>query len=100
MNYQEFIQSLNQQQPPDLPSAILRALWYDGKGDWDTAHAIAQNEGNDSGSLIHAYLHRKEGDLSNAGYWYSRAGRHVPEVSIEEEWEALTKEFLSSSEVI
>lgn len=100
MNYQEFIQSLDQQQPPNLPNSMLQALWHDGKGDWDKAHAIAQDEGSNSGSLIHAYLHRKEGDLSNAGYWYSRAGRQVPEVSIEEEWESLTKEFLSSREVI
>ena len=72
---------------------ILSALWYDGKGDWDTAHAqVDQLEGKNA-ARIHAYLHRKEGDLWNADYWYRRSGDSRPESSLEEEWEVLLSRF-------
>lgn len=77
---------------------LLRSLFEDYQGDWDTAHSIAQNIPSAHGSAIHAYLHRKEGDLANAGYWYRRAGRTMPEVSLAEEWELLAEELTSSPE--
>lgn len=75
----------------------MQALWFDGKGDWEAAHNIAQDIHSNSGSLIHAYLHRKEGDEGNAGYWYARAGETYPNVSLQEEWEHLVERFLISN---
>lgn len=80
--------------PPDGLTTLLRALWYDGKDDWETAHNIAQDIHSEDGSWIHAYLHRKEGDHSNASYWYRRAGRQVPRVTLSEEWENIAEELL------
>jgi len=93
MNYDEFLESLKEKKPPRV-SAYLEALWYDKKNNWYLAHQIAQEIHDASGSWIHAYLHRVEGDIWNANYWYSRAGKTMPEVSLEEEWEILTKHFL------
>jgi len=80
--------------PPSLP-LHLQALWHDGRGDWKTAHdLIDQLQGKDP-ALVHAYLHRKEGDSWNADYWYGRAGTKCPNVSLENEWEQLVTLFLS-----
>jgi len=75
---------------PAWPSA-LKALWWDAKGDWHQAHAACQPEVPDKYcDWVHAYLHRKEGDLPNASYWYARAGEPLPEnVELASEWEAL-----------
>jgi hypothetical protein len=73
---------------------ILRALWLDGSGDWDGAHQLADDIGGTDGARVHAYLHRKEGDLSNARYWYRQAGRPACDGSLDEEWTALAREFL------
>lgn len=73
---------------PPLP-APLRALWLDAKGDWDGAHKCV-DAGEDAASMwVHAYLHRKEGDLSNARYWYARAGRPPAQGPLKTEWEAI-----------
>lgn len=80
--------------PPGLPLA-LQALWWDGKGNWDEAHAAAQEAGDADGSLVHAYLHRVERDPGNARYWYARAGRAMPEAPLAEEWAALVTELLA-----
>lgn len=79
--------------PTNLPPS-LQALWYDGRGDWDQAHNIAQDVHSDDGSWIHAYLHRKEGDLGNAAYWYRRAGRPVADGSLKEEWDQIASALL------
>ena len=73
---------------------MLQALWYDAKGNWDQAHHIVQEIDSDMASCIHAYLHRKEGDLGNAGYWYRRAGRSTTELDLQAEWEQLVRELL------
>ena len=93
MIFQEFIQSLDKQEPPKV-SPMLTALWYDYQGEWDRAHNIVQDINEPMASWIHAYLHRKEGDLGNAGYWYSRAGRNRPDMDFKEEWEQLVQELL------
>jgi hypothetical protein len=80
--------------PPDGISFALQTLWWDAKGDWDRAHSCAQQDEGRTGSAVHAYLHRKEGDMRNAGGWYSRAGREPPTVSLEQEWTALAEEML------
>ena len=94
MTFKVFQSSLKERTPPaDLPP-LLEALWYDARGDWDRAHNIAQDVHSSDGSWIHAYLHRKEGDLGNAGYWYRRAGRPVADGSLEEEWEQIATALL------
>src|SRR5947208_9592059 len=80
--------------PPALP-APLAALWHDAKGDWNTAHGIAQDIENPEGAWIHAYLHRKEGDASNAAYWYRHAGRPVALTSLEAEWDQIAAALLA-----
>lgn len=94
MTIEDFKKSLTHSKPPENISKVLLSLWYDGKGDWEASHDIAQDIHDEKGSLIHAFLHRKEGDLSNASYWYSKAGRRMPDHSIKEEWEGLVMEFL------
>jgi hypothetical protein len=94
MTFQDFKSSLSQAKPPDGASELLKAMWYDGKGDWNSSHNIAQDIHSNDGSWIHAYLHRKEGDLGNASYWYRRAGKPVAKTSLEQEWEQLVKAFL------
>lgn len=84
--FESFKLSLNAGAPPGSASPALIALWHAAKGDWERAHEVAQTDESQNGSWVHAYLHRVEGDLSNAGYWYRRAGRDVPADSLEEEW--------------
>lgn len=79
--------------PEDLPF-LLQALLLDAAGDWDSAHRIAQADPSNEGSWVHAYLHRKEGDPGNASYWYHAAGRQMPELSLEEEWEYIAQALL------
>ncbi len=79
--------------PEDLPP-LLRSLLLDASGDWDAAHRIAQNDMSPEGSWVHAYLHREEGDLGNAGYWYRSAGKEMPALSLEEEWEYIAQALL------
>ena len=82
-------------QMPEQLSMPLQALWHDGKGDWKTAHDLIDHLDDRAAAHVHAYLHRKEGDLWNAGYWYKRAGKSVPDQSLEEEWEELVQLYLS-----
>ena len=72
--------------PDDIPP-LLHALLLEAAGDWDSAHRIAQNDPSMDGSWVHAYLHRVEGDLGNASYWYRNAGKRIPDISPDEEWE-------------
>lgn len=97
MSYDEFISSLAKDQPPHNMPEILKALWYDGKDDWESSHNVAQDIHDKNGSWVHAYLHRKEGDLSNARYWYSMAGKKEPSLSLREEWESLVRNFTQSA---
>jgi len=75
MQLEEFIQSIKEESPPEGLSEPLQAMWHALKRNWDEAHNIAQSISTELGSWIHAYLHRVEGDLSNADYWYKRAGK-------------------------
>jgi len=97
MNLAEFQLSQDQSAPPSGLSLALRSLWFDAKGDWDKAHELAQQDGGSSGDWVHAYLHRKEGNASNARYWYDRAGKPVSSSSLEEEWSAISKALLAQS---
>jgi hypothetical protein len=95
MTFIEFNKTLLENNPPTNISEILQALWHDAKGDWESAHDIAQSqEGVQSYDRIHAYLHRKEGDNWNANYWYRRAKTTMPNLSLEAEWSVLVNEEL------
>jgi hypothetical protein len=98
MTVDQFKASLKQPAPPANAGPFLESLWYDAKGDWDRAHNIAQEIHNDDGSWIHAYLHRKEGDVGNAAYWYHMADKPVATDSLEQEWERLVRAFLQKVE--
>ena len=93
-NFEAFSASLMADMPDDLWPEALKALWYDGKGDWKGAHNIAQDIPTSMGSWIHAYLHRKEGDKWNAGYWYRMANREYPTEALDEEFKLLVAEVI------
>ena len=96
MTLDEFRRTTSDDHPPaNLPAPLL-ALWYDAHGDWTAAHETAQDIKDATGSWIHAYLHRKEGDLGNAGYWYHRAGRPEPSGTLDAEWEEIVEALLHS----
>jgi hypothetical protein len=89
MTLDEYLASVRKSTPPaGLPPPLL-ALWHDARGEWDLAHGVAQEIDDATGSWIHAYLHRKEGDLGNAAYWYRRAGRPVATGTLEVEWKEI-----------
>ena len=94
MTFEQFSQSLSEASPPLDISEHLKALWYDAKGNWEKSHQIIQDIEDSNAAWIHAYLHRKEGDIGNAGYWYRRAGKKKPVVSLEEEWETIAKKII------
>ncbi len=95
MNYQEFVDSLEHGECPGLLDPCLQALWYDARGDWNTAHEIVQNMGDARAARVHAYLHRKEGDDWNSRYWHRQAGTVYPAgMSLEEEWQFLVESFV------
>ncbi len=89
-----FKETLTADRPPGAASIYLQALWYDGKGDWNGSHELIQDLPDKNASWIHAYLHRKEGDIWNADYWYRKAGKKRPAVTLEEEWAQLVQAFL------
>jgi len=86
MTIEEYKLSISQDIPPPDISPALNALWHDARGDWEAAHRVAQDIEDETGAWIHAYLHRKEGDPSNAAYWYRRARQPVAHDSLPEEW--------------
>jgi len=98
MTLQEFRDSLLLDAPPAELSLALAGLWWDAKGDWNQAHESAQQDSSPAGSWVHAYLHRKEGDLSNAAYWYSRAAKHPARTALEQEWVEITERLLDQSQ--
>lgn len=95
MNKDEFIQAIAQyeQCPSSLPKP-LQAMWYAKKGDWDMAHEISQSANDADSAWVHAYLHRKEGDLGNARYWYKRSGQPEFKASLDSEWEHIVSFLL------
>ncbi len=87
-------ESLEDEAPPAGLRPALQALWREAKGDWQGAHALAQAADDAEGAWVHAYLHRVEGDLANAGYWYRRAGRPAADGPLAEEWSAIASALL------
>ena len=96
MTLQQFRDSLRSAEPPAGSTAALAALWHDGRGNWDAAHSVAQDIDTPEGAWIHAYLHRKEGDATNAAYWYRRAAKPVTSAALDAEWDAIVTALLAS----
>jgi len=94
MTLDEFRDSLAGGTPPGLDAPLL-ALWWDAKEDWHRAHEAAQAGEDADSAWVHAYLHRKEGDLGNAGYWYRRAGRTPARGPLADEWAAIAAALLA-----
>jgi hypothetical protein len=94
MSPDEFQGSLALDEPPQGFSAPLAALWWDAKGDWARAHDLVDELESTEGMSVHAYLHRREGSLSNADYWYRRGGRMFYRPALKEEWQALVEGLL------
>jgi hypothetical protein len=89
-----FTASLEDDNPPSSVSAAVTGLWWDAKGDWTKAHEAAQRQDDAAGAWVHAYLHRKEGDLENARYWYRRAGKPAATTALTREWETIATALL------
>ncbi len=96
MTLDEFRQSLTATKPPAGLTHALAGLWSDAKGDWTRAHESAQQDEGIEGSWVHAYLHRKEGDHSNAAYWYSRAGKPVCREPLDAEWLSIVTRLIGT----
>ena len=96
MSTADFRASLSAAAPAPSLEPPLAALWWAAKGDWDAAHKIVQDEETPEAAWVHAYLHRVEGDLGNAGYWYRRAGKPVAEDALDAEWERIVSALLTS----
>ena len=94
MKMAEFKASVSGAAPAPGLDAPLAALWWAAKGGWDQAHKIVQDEETTEAAWVHAYLHRVEGDLGNAGYWYRRAAKPVATGSLEAEWEQMVAKLL------
>ena len=95
MTEDEFQISLNEEFPPSTITTALTALWWQKKGDWDKAHNVAQSDSGVDAAWVHALLHREEGDLSNANYWYRRANRTPSTESILDEGEIILTQLIS-----
>ena len=89
-------ESVSGEAPPVGLPPTLQALWWAAKGNWDKAHTIVMDEEGADAAWVHAYLHRVEGDLGNAGYWYRRADKPVAKGALEAEWEEICKAHLSA----
>ena len=94
MDLNAFTNSLRQQAPPEGLTPALQALWYQAKGDWHRAHALAQNQHDETGAWVHAFLHRAEGDEGNADYWYRRCGKSRSNAPITQEWREIADALL------
>lgn len=94
MSFEDFRDSITAGKPPSEAGQALRALWHDAHGEWDQAHELAQSAGGREGDWVHAYLHRKEGDEMNAGYWYARAGKAAAKGESPAEWEMIVRALL------
>jgi hypothetical protein len=99
VNLAEFKSSMSGAAPAPQFDAPLAALWWTAKGGWDQAHKLVQDEPTAEAAWVHAYLHRVEGDIGNAGYWYRQAGKPVASDALETEWEQIVQALLGSSRV-
>jgi hypothetical protein len=97
VNMADFRASLSGAAPAPELEPPLAALWWAAKGDWNAAHKIVQDENTHEAAWVHAYLHRVEGDLGNAGYWYRQAGQPVAQDALDAEWERIVAALLGGA---
>jgi len=97
MTLAEFKQSQSKAQPPESLSVAVTALWWAGRDDWDKAHNIVMDDDGKDCAWVHAYLHRVEGDLENARYWYRQAGKPAASGALESEWKTIASELLAAA---
>ena len=98
MNLAEFKRGVSNAKPPSGSAPALAALWWAAKGDWDKAHGIVMKEESREAAWVHAYLHRVEGDLDNAGYWYRKARRPAASQPLPEEWDAIAAALIEQAQ--
>src|SRR5262245_19883505 len=96
MDFDEYCRSLKDGPEPAGLGPALTALWHAKRKEWDRAHEIVQHEGDRESAWVHAFLHRTEGDIGNAAYWYRTAGQPVASGPLDEEWEEITGQLLSA----
>ena len=96
MDLETFRRTLEDDQPPESIGHGLCALWHIGRDQWGRAHALIQTHGDSNSCWIHAHLHRIDGDLPNAAYWYSRAGRGMPKSDLKTEWDQIVTALLAA----
>jgi hypothetical protein len=98
MSFEDLSESIARDAAPPEMTPALQGLWFAARGDWNAAHECAQADNSREGSWVHAYLHREEGDLGNASYWYTRARQSMPgtEVTLKDEWAQIAKALLGS----
>lgn len=94
MDVELFRESALSESRVELPFPLL-GLWYDARGDWSGAHEAVQSDDSPEAAWVHAYLHRKEGDVGNAGYWYRRAGKAPASGDFDAEWEQIARALLA-----
>jgi hypothetical protein len=94
MKVSDFEESVTRGMPPTGLSPVLQAMWYDRRGDWTRAHDIAQDDNSREAAWVHAYLHRREGDLPNAAYWYRQAEKPVMRGDLDQEWREIVESLL------
>jgi hypothetical protein len=95
MTLAEFKRSVSKAKPAAELAPALAALWWAAKGDWDRAHSLVMDEGGMDCAWVHAYLHRVEGDLANARYWYGQAGKTPPSAPLRAEWDSIVEALLA-----
>ena len=95
MTPDEFRATLAAATPPAALSIPLAGLWWCAKGDWERAHRLVQSADDGDAAWVHAHLHRVEGDLDNAAYWYRQAGLGPATGTLEKEWMAITAALLA-----
>ena len=91
----DFRSTLSNSRPPAAATPALAALWWAAKNDWERAHKLVMVEGGQDCAWVHAYLHRVEGDLDNAAYWYRQAGKPAAAGALDAEWMAIAEDLLS-----
>ena len=97
MTLAEFKRSASKAQPQPGLQPALAALWWEAKGDWERAHATVMDESGKECAWVHAHLHRVEGDLGNAGYWYGQAGKAPATGPLQAEWDSIAGALLAVS---
>jgi len=95
MDVATYTRSVKGDAPPSGIVGPLAALWWAKKGEWEKAHRLVMGDDSREAAWVHAYLHRVEGDVSNAGYWYRQAHKPAAQGTLEAEWAAIVREMLA-----